>query len=181
MNRVAANIAALALLALCATAQAKGPELPRAVSPAELSAMLTKPEPGIEIVDIRPAAEFADYTLPGAQNADAVTLLADPAYLSGSGPLVLLDKEGATAMALGGVLSQTSSRPIVVLKGGLAAWWAERELGQVAKETPLQAAPVVKGAPGAAPSPAAPSSSPPSPGDSAPQAPQPPAAKNAGC
>ena len=172
MNRFAALFAVLALAGLCATARAKGPELPRAVSPAELAALLAKPEPGLEIVDIRPAAAFAEYSVPGAQNADPATLLADPAYLSGTGPLVLVDTDGSTAMALGGVLSQRPGRPVLVLKGGLAAWWAERELGQVVRETPLTAAPPSMGAP----------ASPAAPGDPGPsQAPQPPATKNAGC
>lgn len=189
--RFAALLLCLALLCASATAQAAGQNLPRAISPAELAAMLAKPPTGLEIIDVRPAAEFADFTAPGAQNLDIQTLSADPAFLTGSAPLVLLDKDGTTAMALGGVLSQKSSRPILVLKGGMVAWWTERELGLVVRETPLPTAPQTPGAPasknlpdaqGGTAVPGAPASPPAntSPGAPAP-APQPPANKNAGC
>lgn len=194
MKHITALLAALALQALCVLAlaapalaaqvQAGSPALPRVVSPAELSAMLAHPEAGLEIVDIRSQADFAEYSAPGAQNVDPATLAADPASLSGGGPLVLVDKDGTTAMAVGGILSQKSARPILVLKGGLAAWWAERELGVAVKETPLAASPAgspASGTPGAPSSPGTPSGNDAPAPVAPPAAPQPPVSKNAGC
>ena len=46
-----------------------------------------------EIVDVRPAAQFADFSLPGALNADIADVIANPAYLSGAVPLVVVDRD----------------------------------------------------------------------------------------
>ncbi|WP_243362225.1 rhodanese-like domain-containing protein [Fundidesulfovibrio terrae] len=175
-------------------AQAKEPVLPRAATPAETAQLLAKPPAGFEIVDIRPQAEFADYALPGSLNLDAAAVLADESFFTGAGPLLIVDKDGTRAFALAGALAQKTSRPLLVLRGGLAAWWAEREMGAVVKETPLTGAPSPAPAPGKAPAspgaPSAPGSSgspapgtpaaPATPGAPAP-APQPPASKSAGC
>ena len=140
-------------------------------------------------MDLRPQAEFSDYSLPGSLNFDAATVLADESLLTGTGPLLIVDKDGTAAFAVAGVLSRKAKRPVLALSGGLAAWWAERELGMAVKEVPLdqQAAPVSApasapgSAPAAKPAPAAPAA-PAIPGaPQPPQAPQPPASKNAGC
>lgn len=173
-------------------AQAKEPVLPRAATPAETAQLLAKPPAGFEIVDIRPQAEFTDYALPGSLNLDAAAVLADESFFTGAGPLLIVDKDGTRAFALAGALAQKTSRPLLVLRGGLAAWWAEREMGAVVKETPLGNAPspAPVSAPGATPgkapaSPAVPATPgtpavPGTPGAPAP-APQPPASKSAGC
>jgi len=102
--------------------------LPDRISPAGLKRML-KDLPGtFDLVDIRPAKQFADYSLPGSRNVDIGEVLAGPAFLTGAGPLVLVDRDGSLAMAVGGVLCQKTKRQIKVLHGGLEAYWKESRL-----------------------------------------------------
>ncbi len=74
-------------------------------------------------MDLRPPEAFADYRLPGARNADIAEVMANPAYLAGSIPLILVDRDGSLAMAVGGILSQKTRRPIKV-----SVWRAGRLL-----------------------------------------------------
>jgi hydroxyacylglutathione hydrolase len=78
-----------------------------------------------ELIDLRPAEHFADYSLPGSKNLHVADILSDPGYLVGAGPLILVDRDGSIAMAAGGILSQKTERPIKVLYGGLEAYWNE--------------------------------------------------------
>lgn len=173
------------VLASQATAQspARTPALPRTASPAEVAQLMAKPPAGLEIVDIRPQAEFADYALPGSLNLEAAAVLADDSFASGSGPLLLVDRNGTQAFAVAGVLAQKTSRPVLVLTGGLSAWWAAQEKGMAVKEVPLTDQPTPAPAPATTPAgPAAPAA-PQAPAPASPEnpAPQPPAAKSAGC
>ena len=68
-------------------------------------------------------AHFADYAIPGSRNADIAEVMKDPSYLAGSVPLVIVDRDGSVAMAVGGVLSQKTKREIKVLYGGVEAFW----------------------------------------------------------
>ncbi|WP_243311759.1 rhodanese-like domain-containing protein [Fundidesulfovibrio agrisoli] len=194
--------AALGLAPLAsAPALAKEQDLPRAAAPDEVAAMLAKPPAGLEIVDIRPQGEFADYALPGSMNIEASAVLGDESFLSAAGPLLLVDKDGTTAMALAGALAQKTARPVLVLRGGMAGWWEAREVGLAVKEVPLNqaapsSAPAPAATPAASPAPAAPAKQAP-PAQPAPPAPvpapapaapgqpgdtpQPPASKSAGC
>jgi len=205
MKRTMRLLALTAALGLSAAALAKGPDMPRAAAPDEVAAMLAKPPAGLEIVDIRPEPEFADYSLPGSINIDAASVLADESFLSAAGPLLLVDKDGATAMAVAGALAQKTGRPVLVLRGGLSGWWAARELGLAVKEVPLgqeapaaampnAAPPAASPAPGKQGAPAQPAPAPapaPVPAPATPgapaapgtpgDAPQPPANKSAGC
>lgn len=169
-----------------AQSPARSPALPRSASPAEVAQLLAKPPAGLEIVDIRPQTEFADYALPASLNLDAASVLADDSFATGSGPLLLVDKNGTQAFAVAGVLAQKTSRPVLVLTGGLSAWWAVQEKGMAVKEVPLtdQPAPSPASAPAGpdtpgTPQPAAPQTPAPASPDN--PAPQPPAAKSAGC
>ena len=84
------------------------------------------------MVDIRPKSQFNDYSLPGSQNVDISEVLNSPAYLTGAGPLVIVDRDGSLAMMVGGILSQKTQRTIKVLYGGLSAYWSQTELGGAA-------------------------------------------------
>ena len=126
-----------AQFALAGPAKATSPDLPKAASPGEVAQLMAKPPTGLEIVDIRPAAEFSDYALPGSLNLDPAAVLADESLLAGTGPLLLVDKDGTRAFAVAGALAQKGSRQVVVLKGGLVAWWTAKELGLAVKDIPL--------------------------------------------
>jgi rhodanese-related sulfurtransferase len=134
------------------------------ISPADLSRLI-KDLPGtFDLVDIRPAAAFADYALPGARRADLADVLENPGFLTGAGPLIIVDRDGSLAMMAAGILSQKTKRPIKALHGGLEAFWEATELKGAIRAVPLPA-------PGATPK-AAPAS---------PSTPAPAKKKSAGC
>ena len=78
-----------------------------------------------QLIDIRPPEHFADYNLPGSANVDIAPLMGSPAYLTGAGPLVIVDRDGSLAMMVAGILSQKTERSIKALYGGLEAYWSE--------------------------------------------------------
>jgi hypothetical protein len=77
------------------------------------------------LIDIRPLDHFADYSLPGSANVDIAEVMGNPAYLTGAGPLVIVDRDGSLAMMVAGLLSQKTERNIKALYGGLEAYWNE--------------------------------------------------------
>ena len=105
-----------------------------------------------DLVDIRPAKQFADYALPGARNVDLADLLNNAAYLTGAGPLIIVDRDGSVGLMLGGILSQKTQRQIKVVYGGMEAYWAESELKGAVRAVPLPAAAPRPGAASGAPS-----------------------------
>ena len=152
---------------------ARSVKLPQRIAAAELKRMLMDLPGTFEIVDVRPPAQYADFSLPGSINADISDVIANPAYLNGTVPLIIVDRDGSLAMAVGGILSQRTQRSIRVLYGGLEAYWND-------SATPL---PPVAPAPASVPGvkPAAPGAAPATPAAPAPVAPETPKKKSAGC
>lgn len=151
--------------------------LPDRISAQDL-ARLIKDLPGtFDLVDIRPADQFQDYAIPGARNVDLADLVANPAYLTGAGPLIIVDRDGSVAMAVGGILAQKTQRVIKVLLGGLEAYWRATEVDGAIAETPMPGG----GAPPAAPPAAGPAPMSAPPPSAAPAAPAAPKTKSAGC
>lgn len=149
---------------------ARSVNLPQRISAAELKRMLMDLPGMFEIVDVRPPEQYADFSLPGSINADIADVIANPAYLNGTVPLIIVDRDGSLAMAVGGILSQRTQRSIRVLYGGLEAYWTD----SAAPLSPTPASvPAVK--------PAAPEQAPATPGAPAPAAPATPKKKSAGC
>jgi len=111
--------------------------LPDRIDPAALKRMLMDLPGTYDLVDIRTPEQFADYHLPGSRNIDLTEAIANPSFQTGAGPLVLVDRDGSLAMAVGGILSQKSERPIKVLFGGLLAYWRDVEMGGAVKTVPL--------------------------------------------
>ena len=102
------------------------------LSAKELMRMIQDLPGRFQIVDIRPAAHFEDYQIPGSENVDLADLLENPAYQNGVGPLVVVDRDGSLAMMAAGILSQKTQRPIKALYGGLQAYWNEAGIGAAA-------------------------------------------------
>jgi hydroxyacylglutathione hydrolase len=115
--------------------------LPQRISAADLKRTLLDLPGTFDLIDIRPPEAFAAYSLPGAVNVDVADILASPLYLKGSGPLILVDRDGSLAMAVGGALSQKTWRPIKVLYGGLEAYKKELEVKPQVKEAPAPKGP----------------------------------------
>ena len=103
--------------------------LPKRLSAAELKRTLMDLPSTIDVVDIRPAAHFSDFAIPGSRNADIVEVLSSPTYLAGSVPLVLVCRDGSISMAVGGALAQKTKRQIMVLYGGVESYWQAAKFG----------------------------------------------------
>jgi len=151
-------------------APARAVRLPDRIAAADLKRLLMDLPGTFEIVDVRPPAQFADFNLPGSRNADIADVIVNPAYLNGAVPLVILDRDGSLAMAVGGILSQKTTRPIKVLFGGLEAYWNESAAPLPSGLPTPAVAPAIK--------PAMPASAPVAP---TPSKPEPPKKKSAGC
>jgi len=144
--------------------------LPERICAAELNRLMLDLPGTYDLADIRPAEMFADYSLPGAVNVDIADLVSNPAWLTGAGPLIIVDRDGSLAMAVAGILSQKTQRQIKALFGGLDAYWLQTQLGA----PPSPAAPTVtpsRTTPSTAPAPATPAR----------PVPTPPTKKSAGC
>jgi len=151
-----------------AASAARSVKLPQRIAAAELKRMLMDLPGTFEIVDVRPPAQYADFSLPGSINADIADVIANPVYLNGTVPLIIVDRDGSLAMAVGGILSQRTQRPIRVLYGGLEAYWNDSAAPLTPVAPPPASVPSVK--------PTAPVKTP-----SAPAAPETPKKKSAGC
>ena len=114
---------ALAAPAVPAVPAARSVTLPQRITAAELKRMQMDLPGTFEIVDLRPPAQYADFSLPGSINASIADVIANPAYLNRVVPLIIVDRDGSLAMAVGGILSQRTRRSIRVLYGGLEAYW----------------------------------------------------------
>lgn len=107
-------------------------KMPSRVSPAQLKGLILDLPGSFELVDIRPSMMYKDFHLPQSVNVDIVDLLNNPAYLVGSGPLVIVDRDGTLAFMVAGMLYQKTKREIKALTGGLEAYWKESGLQQMA-------------------------------------------------
>lgn len=98
----------------------------------------------LDTVDIRPQDQFSDYHVPGSRNVAVSTVLSDLAVLAGHAPLILIDRDGFMAMAVAGILSQKTTRPIQVLSGGLEAYWSETAMKMERKTIPQPSGPAMQ-------------------------------------
>ncbi|WP_136809858.1 rhodanese-like domain-containing protein [Desulfosediminicola flagellatus] len=160
--------------AVVANAPRKIVPLPERICGSELQRLIIDLPNTYDLVDIRPPESFSDFNLPGSTNVHVADLINNPAFLTGAGPLIVVDRDGTLAMALAGILSQKTQRPIKALYGGLEAYW-NLASGSHAATQPIpgnvpSAKPAMKTVPSQAPKPAAPV-----------QQPQPPTRKSAGC
>lgn len=116
-------VATILTTAVVAEPVAGSVTLPQRISATELKRMLMDLPGTFEIVDIRPPAPYADFSLPGSTNVRIGDVIANQSYRNGTAPLVIVDRDGSLAMAVGGILSQGTRRSIRVLHGGLEAYW----------------------------------------------------------
>ncbi|MCU0863609.1 MAG: rhodanese-like domain-containing protein [Planctomycetes bacterium] len=120
--------------------------LPEPIDAAMLRKVLLDQPTAYQLIDVRPAWQFAEWTLPGAVNVPADALAAHLAALPADARIVLLDRDGSHAFALAGALmAQQPQRLLRVLHGGLIAF--HRELPPGAEATlPVTAAPAAAAA-----------------------------------
>ena len=90
--------------------------LPELINSAGLSRLIKDQPDFIEIIDIRPAEQFADYHIPYSRNIELKELLK-----KGAGNqkriLILVGRDGTMSMITAGILSTRSKRRIKVLEG----------------------------------------------------------------
>lgn len=157
------------------------------ISAAELKRLLMDLPGTFDLVDIRPAEHFNDYSIQGSKNVDFSILINDQSFLTGAGPLIIVDRDGSLAMMAGGILSQKTERRIKVLYGGLDAYWNESAShsatadrggagSQTAKPAFGPSGTTIQPAPSTAPAPSAPGNDNSKPGSSKPAK-----KKSAGC
>lgn len=111
------------------------------LDPSELHRLILDLPGSFEIVDIRPAEFFADYSIPGSRNVPIGELLGGEEFRTGTIPLVVVDRDGSLAMQAAAILAQRTHRPVKALHGGLEAYWIETELRPAVRAVPLPAAP----------------------------------------
>ena len=109
--------------------------LPDRISADELRRLQMDLPGTFDLVDIRPPEHFADYHVDGAVNVNVAELLNNPAYLTGAGPLIVIDRDGTLAMMVAGILSQKTERTIKVVYGGLDAYWKSSTVAQFRGES----------------------------------------------
>jgi rhodanese-related sulfurtransferase len=117
-----------AALAAQPAAPTRAVRLAERMAASELKRLLVDLPGTFDLVDVRPPAQFTDYSLPGSRNVDIADLLDNPAYLTGAGPLIVVDRDGSLAMMVAGILSQKTQRAVKALYGGLEQYWIESEL-----------------------------------------------------
>lgn len=158
--------------------------LPDPIAPEELAKRQMDLPGTYEVVDIRPAWQFAEFNIPGSVNTPVQQVLSSPTLLADKRPLVLVCRDGSISATVAGVLLPKVQRPVRFLTGGAKRYYDEilRPAGIVSSSTmlpagkaspPPPAVPAVQPAvPVALPTPAAPAPTP---------APAAPKKKSAGC
>jgi rhodanese-related sulfurtransferase len=99
--------------------------LPERMSPEDLAGRIMDLPGTLDVVDIRPAWQFAEYHIPGSVNLPVHELMGNPAFLNDRRPLVIVCRDGSISAAIGGVLIQKSQRPIRYLSGGIMRYYDE--------------------------------------------------------
>lgn len=106
-------------------------KMPSRISPDQLKGLILDLPGSFDLVDIRPPAMFADFHLPQSMNVDITDLLSSPAYLVGTGPLIIVDRDGTLASMAAGMLYPKTKREIKALTGGLEAYWNQSGIPQM--------------------------------------------------
>jgi len=97
--------------------------LPEPIDAAMLRKVLLDQPGAYVLLDLRPAVQFAEWTLPGARNTPPDAVAAAIAELPANARVVLLDRDGSMAFAIAGaVMARQPQRLLRVLHGGLMSW-----------------------------------------------------------
>ena len=115
--------------------QIKPVRLPFRLSVEDLNRTLMDLPHSIELVDVRPSHQFADFHIEGSVNVEISELLSDGRWWESEAPLVIVCRDGYISMAAGGALSRHTDRQIKVLYGGVEAYWEESRRLQLSSHT----------------------------------------------
>ena len=103
--------------------------LPEPIEPTMLAKVLAEQPGAYDVIDLRPTAQFAEWTIPGAKNVRIDTLAAHLAALPADARVVLVDRDGTHAFAVAGALMARQPRVLRVLYGGLQRFHRDVVLG----------------------------------------------------
>lgn len=124
-----------------AAAESLGAGLPEAMEPAALAQGLADQPQSYVLFDLRPAAQFAEYHVPGATSVPPAELAAALARTDPRARVVVLDRDGTLAFAAAALANASLGREVRsvrVLSGGTLRYWREIEVqGGAASATPL--------------------------------------------
>jgi rhodanese-related sulfurtransferase len=104
------------------------------VTAIELAQWIHDRRPGLRVIDVRPAGEFAAYHLPTAENLELPALVR--ARFAGDETLVLYSGGGAHAAQAWVLLEARGLRSVFFLRGGLAEWLDEVMNPTLARDAP---------------------------------------------
>lgn len=131
--------------------------LPEPIDAAMLAKVLLEQPGAYAVLDLRPAWQFAEWTIPGAANVGLDAIVDHIGKLPAERRVVLVDRDGSHAFAVAGaVMSRLPDRTLRVLVGGLQQYFRSTALGDT---PPAKAAMSPSSSPSA--SPAAPAPTPP--------------------
>jgi rhodanese-related sulfurtransferase len=113
--------------------------LPERIGPEDLAQRLMDLPGTINVVDIRPAWQFAEYHVSDSVNVPVEQVMNSPVYLNDKRPLVLVCRDGSLSAAVAGALVQKTARPIRFLAGGARRYHDEimRPAGIQSEAMPL--------------------------------------------
>jgi rhodanese-related sulfurtransferase len=98
------------------------PAAPALVSSNKLRLMMLSKSPGLEIIDVRPSANYAAGHIQGAENIPGASLQSAP--ITGGGPIVVYCDEGVCGLTTGAVqtLNARGYTNVSILDGGFSQW-----------------------------------------------------------
>lgn len=160
---LAAGLPTIGRMATVAPAPAAGTgtklALPEPIDPAMLAKVLAEQPASYAVIDVRPPAQFAEWTIAGAKNVEPDALASHLDTLAADLRVVLVDRDGSHAFAIAGALmAKQPARVLRVLHGGLQRYHRETVFGNMPAATaraPMPAAPTEPAAPSAPTAPAA--------------------------
>lgn len=135
--------------------------LPEPIHATMLAKVLLEQPGSYVVLDLRPAWQFAEWSIAGARNVPVDAIAAHVQALPDEARIVLVDRDGSLAYAVGGALmNPAGTRVLRVLHGGLQALHRDVVLGgspsmtAPSTATPVPAPPVAPTTPTPAPAPA---------------------------
>jgi glyoxylase-like metal-dependent hydrolase (beta-lactamase superfamily II)/rhodanese-related sulfurtransferase len=115
--------------------------LPEPIDALVLAKVLLDQPASYEVIDVRPAWQFAEWSIPGSKNVQPDDLAAHLDATAADARIVLVDRDGSMAFAIAGALMQARpERTLRVLLAGLQSYHRDAVLGgtspQRAHDTP---------------------------------------------
>ena len=96
--------------------------LPEVITTDGLNRLIKDQPDFIEIIDIRPAGQFADYNIPASRNIELKTLF-ENGVATKDKTLIIVDRDGTLAFIAAGILAEKMDGRIKALEGGIENYW----------------------------------------------------------